>query len=92
MLSPRNVAKTGQDTDGFTAMNYQEEKQLDVFLILYDLSSGYCTISLRIIRAKLNTSLRLQESILQVRKPLSCWVCVMPVDWLLDAKHLPEGE
>lgn len=92
MLSLRNVAKTGQDTHGFTAMNYPEEKQLDVFLILYDLSSGYCTISLRITRAKLNISLRLQESILQARKPLSCWACVMPVDWLLDAKHLPEGE
>lgn len=91
-LSLGNGAKTGQDMDGFTAMNYPEEKQLDVFYILYELSSSYCTISLRIKRAKLNTSLRFQESILQARQPLSCWACVMSGDWLLDAKHLPESE
>lgn len=48
-------------------------------------------ISHRIKRAKLKIALRLQESVLQVGMPPSCWVRIMWVDWFIVAKHLPKN-
>lgn len=89
-LSLGNGAKTGQDMDGFTAMNYPEEKQLDVF-ILYELSSSYCTISLR-IKEQIQHFSQISGVYPPGETASFTWACVMSGDWLLDAKHLPESE
>lgn len=57
---------------------------------LYDFSSGYCMISHRITRAKLKIARRLQESVLWVGMPLSCWVRITWLTGSLLPKHLPK--